>query len=61
MSNGFALRQFTRSAFRVDVNPLVVGGRLGELIDTFLCYFDPGRRLELLTDEARKVFRFDRF
>ena len=54
MRDGLALRQLARSTFRIDVNPLIIGGRLCELINSVLIDDDPILQPNLL---ALKCFR----
>ena len=60
MADGLSIRRFLAGAFHVDVNPLVVAGRIGEEVDAILTDFHPigdGESLHRDNREVRRVLR----
>ena len=56
VSDRLAVRHFTRRALGIDVYPLMVGGRLGKLVDTILVNDGPVRHADFRTFEQFGVF-----
>lgn len=56
MCDGLAVRHLFRRAFGIDVDPLMVGRRFSELIDTVLVYDSPVRETDLLADQGLRIF-----
>ena len=54
--DGALVRRFGLGAFHVHVNPLVVQGGVGKLVDTFLRHLKPLRHAQLFPQTGRKVF-----
>jgi hypothetical protein len=56
MRDGFAAWHFRHGPFLVDMNPLLVAGRLRKLVDAILCHLDPVADADLGTDSGPEIF-----
>src|SRR6267378_3764903 len=55
MRDGLTTRRLACGAFRVDMNPLLVAGRLGELVDAVLGDLDPVADADLGADSGLEL------
>jgi hypothetical protein len=56
MSNRSLARQLSRRSLYVDMYPIVHRRSLGELIDAFLCHFDPVADADFTPDGSFEFF-----
>ena len=56
MGDGPAVRHFPGGTFSIDMNPLVIAGCFGKLVNTMLIDDDPVGQADLLAFECLGVF-----
>ena len=56
MGDGLAIGHFPRSSLRIDMDPLVITGCLGKLVNSMLIDDDPVGQADLLAFECLGVF-----
>jgi len=61
VGDGSAKRRFPRCAHHIDMNPLVVAGRFGELVDAILTDFEPVADSKFLAHPAAEIIKAGKF
>jgi len=56
MSNRLAVRHFFCCTFCIHVNPLMIRGSFGKLVDAMLVNNNPVRQADLLTHKRLRIF-----